>query len=676
MEPILKAHFNRFKSSFELTQNDGNENAKRDAEAFEWFVNYIIFSTDYPDIFIGNIDLLDFISVGGANDTGIDGIGIKVNDRLVGSIEDIDLIVGANKKVSIEFVFIQSKMQESFEASELNNFGLGVKHFFSDPVLPENDKVKKLRELKDYLYENEGIVSKWEDNPILTLYYVGTGNGPISEHFNGTIDILESELSKKYFKEVKINAITGKILTKFCKEIENSFSVQISINDILPLSVNAHKDVKKAYAFTCSATEFLKILTKDDNTLRRSLFNDNVRDYLGSSGVNVEIENTIQQEPEMFLLCNNGVTIVCSDFDQIRDKLVKIENPQIVNGCQTSNSIFKYRNNQGIEQVQIIVRLICTEDINISNKIVRGTNKQNQVLDEAFEATKPFHQNLEEYFASKPNDNPKLYYERRAKQYSNDPLINKTQIVNLRIITQSFIGMFLGSPHECHRHEAKLLEDFLEKRSEIYDINHDPELYYLTALTWYRFETAFRQGKSPSKYKAYKAHLYMVFKDSVGIYPPSSYKKSRSLNNYTDKLSKILVEPNFDAHLTRVIQVFESAINKWQKEGNSYHAMKDRNDFTKLLMKESRNTFLSKETKPAAVTSDGKREGEIFTVGISKKTNRCFGFIKQYNGGDNLYFDERYFMAEARYIVPKKKITYKVKYKEDKEIAYDVELLS
>jgi len=134
-------------------------------------------------------------------------------------------------------------------------------------------------------------------------------------------------------------------------------------------------------------------------------------------------------------LCNNGITIVCSDFVQVRDKLVKIENPQIVNGCQTSNSLFNFRNNPNIEKLQLLVRLISTEDSSVTNKIVRGTNRQNQVLDEAFEATLPFHQDeLEPFFLAYEN-NVKIYYERRSKQYNNDPLIKKTHIVNLRILT-------------------------------------------------------------------------------------------------------------------------------------------------------------------------------------------------------------------------------------------------
>lgn len=156
-------------------------------------------------------------------------------------------------------------------------------------------------------------------------------------------------------------------------------------------------------------------------------------------------------------MCNNGITIVCSDFIQIRDKLVSINNPQVVNGCQTCNSIFRFKDNITLSKVQVLIKLICTEDISITNKIVRGTNKQNQVLEEAFETTKPFHQDLEDFFLAKQSDFT-LYYERRSKQYSALPTINKNQIVNLRVITQVFVATFLKSPHEAHRHEAKLLE--------------------------------------------------------------------------------------------------------------------------------------------------------------------------------------------------------------------------
>lgn len=659
MEPILKSHFNKFKSSFEINTETDNieQQRKNESEAFEKFVNYTIFSMDYPEIFTGDTDLLDFICVGGGNDTGIDGIGIKINERLVRSIEEIEQIVDASKKISVDFVFIQSKMRPNFDTAEFNTFGLGVKHFLSDVMLPENEKIQELRRLKEYIYENEKIISKLDSNPNLYLYYVAIGTQPVDDHFKGTKHIIENEFIKGdfYFEKVDVKIIDGKMLVNFCKELDNNFSIQMNIKDIFPLIVNSNEKVKKAYAFTCGANEFLKILTKDDQTLRRSLFNDNVRDYLGNKGnVNSEIEKTITDDPELFLLCNNGVTIVCTNFEQVRDKLVKIENPQIVNGCQTSNSIFNFRLSPNINNIQLIVRLICTDDINISNKIVRGTNKQNQVLDEAFEATKPFHQDLEEYFLAISGE-PKLYYERRARQYNNDPLIKKTQIVNLRIVTQVFIGMFLNLPHDSHRHEAKLLQEYCAEKGSIYNPEHDFYPYYLCGATWYMFDKFFRENKIPKKYRAFKSHLYLLFKDSLGMYAPKLVK-SKSISSYCAKLHAILEESSFEKHILKILPIFDAITAEWVKQGNSYHGIKDRKEFTKLLQEFSRKSFMGNQVLPKEEENNKKQIGKILDIRITN--GKWYGFIKQNNLSDNLYFDNRGFSGDFQQLQRATRVEY------------------
>ncbi|MDF5738464.1 MULTISPECIES: hypothetical protein [unclassified Nostoc] len=132
MEPILKGHFNNFKKVFEIvtSSTSSEEDKKKDAKAFEKFVNYVLLSLDYPDIFTADAELLDFVCIGGGYDTGIDGIGIKVNDKLVRNSDEVSQITQVNNKINIEFVFIQSKMQTKFDTSEFTTFGTGVKNFF------------------------------------------------------------------------------------------------------------------------------------------------------------------------------------------------------------------------------------------------------------------------------------------------------------------------------------------------------------------------------------------------------------------------------------------------------------------------------------------------------------------------------------------------------------------
>jgi cold shock CspA family protein len=660
MEPILKSHFVKFKKDFEI---ETREEPQEEAKAFERFVNYVLFSLDYPDVFTADAELLDFVSVGGPDDTFIDGIGVTINDRLIRSIEEIDEIADSSKKLSIDFVFIQSKMRSGFEISDLNNFGTGVRLFFSETALPENGKISEFRQIKDYIYSNEKVISKLQKNPSLHLYYVGTGTDPANDHFSAIRSVIKSDLAKStecYFEEIDVSLVGGKQLIKFCQELANNFEVQIDIKDIFPLSVDPKADVKKAYAFTCGAFEFLKILTKEDGLLRRSLFNDNVRDYLGNQGaINREIEETVVNSPEMFLLCNNGITIVCTGFDQIRDKLVRIENPQIVNGCQTSNAIFGLRDHPNVSKLSLLVRVICTENHGVSNRIVRGTNRQNQVLEEAFEATLPFHQDtLEPYFAARDSE-VKLYYERRARQYSNDPLIKKTHIVNLRILTQTFVGMFLEAPHESHRHEAKLLEKYApdNEARKIFREDQSPLPYFVCALTWYMFDKYLREGRIGKKYWTYRAHLFLIFRHSVGQHPPR-LMRSKAIDSYCEKILELLREPEFGQRVKAVLEVFDATHELWTKKGGSRFGIKDNKEFTDLLLREAARRFT--HSQPSGDKDDGRRACEGQILRIIWRNGVWFGFIRRGFEYENVYFDSRSYRGEPRELVPNRRVTFEL----------------
>jgi cold shock CspA family protein len=553
-------------------------------------------------------------------------------------------------------------MRPSFEATELNTFGTGVKIFFSEGYLPENSKITEFREIKDFIFSDQAVISKLEENPRLSLYYVATGTVPANGNFAGALKWLKKELSENYyFEHVDIGILGGKQLIKFCRELENKFEVQLNILDIFPLIVDQKADVKKAYAFTCSAEEFLKVLQKEDGLLRRSLFNDNVRDYLGNKGaINSEIEKTITENPEMFLLCNNGITIVCTDFEQVRGKLVKIENPQIVNGCQTSSSVFNLRDNPNIEKLQLLVRLISTENLEVSNRIVRGTNRQNQVLEEAFEATLPFHQESLEPFFIAFDSGVRIYYERRAKQYNNDPLIRKTQTVNLRILTQAFVGMFLNSPHESHRHEAKLLEEYAsdKERRRIFRDQHSPYPYYVCALTWYMFEKYFREERIDGKYKTYRAHLYLIFRLSIGK-PLPRPTKSKALDAYCDLLVHYLSEPEFEAQVGRVLEVFDKTQRLWTQHKSRF-GIKDNREFTDLLITEANKHFQIGEFEIAQDEQEGPSVLEGNILRIIFRHGLWFGFIRRGLQYENVYFDSRGYSGELRDLLPNTRVTFEL----------------
>jgi AIPR protein len=112
---------------------------------------------------------------------------------------------------------------------------------------------------------------------------------------------------------------------------------------------------------------------------------------------------------------NNGVTIIARGLKQVGNTFT-IENFQIVNGCQTSNVLFDQRDKLQDSAIQVPLRLIWTNDDNVIDSVVTGTNQQTELTPEQIYARTEFAKKLEKHFESYP-EAIRLHYERRDGQY-------------------------------------------------------------------------------------------------------------------------------------------------------------------------------------------------------------------------------------------------------------------
>lgn len=129
------------------------------------------------------------------------------------------------------------------------------------------------------------------------------------------------------------------------------------------------------------------------------LFEENIREYLGgTSGINKGIIETLKNPNERgnFFYYNNGITIICN-FAKAGSKEIEITDPQIVNGCQTVNSIAEALKNindkSEYEDAYIMAKILVLEKKNSSfyRDIVKYTNSQNSINYKVFGATlQPF----------------------------------------------------------------------------------------------------------------------------------------------------------------------------------------------------------------------------------------------------------------------------------------------
>ncbi|MBW1613518.1 MAG: AIPR family protein [Deltaproteobacteria bacterium] len=386
MDRIVKSLVEDLLKSLELS----SEGIEKD---FEKFSNYCLISKEYNKSFD-----IDISETGTGDDTGIDGIAIIVNGQIVENKEDIDFLLESNNYLESSYIFVQSKTSNSFSSKDLNNFGFGVKDFFSEtPKLRRNKEIENFAEISNYLLSK---ASKFRINPKCKLYYVSNGNWNGDQNNEAVIATIVKDLTgTNLFSDIVYDPIDANELSRLYRNTKNSITTTFLFQDKVTLPDLAN--IKESYFGILPLVEFKKILM-DENDNIRNVFYDNVRDFQGiNNPVNTGIIQTLQSnESELFTVLNNGITIVANDLKASGNKFT-ISDYQIVNGCQTSNMLYDYiakNDKEPIQNLHIPIKLVVTDNDDVKNKITIATNSQTAIRREQLQAMTDYQKNLEMYF--------------------------------------------------------------------------------------------------------------------------------------------------------------------------------------------------------------------------------------------------------------------------------------
>lgn len=507
MNQIVKGYMSKF-----IDDEYGIYKDLPESQQFEHFMNNIIIKRDFLDDFD-----LDCIHIGGGQDNGIDGIAVIVNNELVSDIESAKEICKSNKKISVNFIFIQSKTSDNLDNGDILKFFDGAfKLFEKDSCNATNKEIEEFLKIKNILMENSFAFSV---NPKIYIKYAYNGVKGISKEATNNIKNYESRFNQLgLFSEVKIEVLDSKDIQNIYQEIRLNIEKTINLEKLL--SMPKIDGIQESHIGIISFTELMKLILDDNGRIIKNLFYDNVRDFQGNTTVNEEIIKTMRNEAESqyFGLYHNGITIVAKNL-RLTGESATLKNFQIVNGCQTSHIIAENRkyitDDNRINKMFIPIKLIATEDDNIINSVIKATNKQNEVKQEAFESLQEFHKGLEEFYNAKNADiTPKIYYERRSKQYVYNDKIKKYYIITLAKQVRTYLSMFCDIPHSTHRYYGELLDASREKYKifKIIDNQEHFELYHIAGLTFIKFNSYMDNYKVDFKYRWFRYHILMIFR--------------------------------------------------------------------------------------------------------------------------------------------------------------------
>lgn len=407
--------------------------------------------------------------VGNGGDGGIDGIYIFANGELVR--EDFDT-ANLKKNIALEVVVIQSKQGATFNEDALNRLVSVSSDLFDlskDVTLFEkvyNDDVRETVANFRRIYTD--LAAKF---PKLAFRYFYASRGNSAEvHPNvarkvGNLEkAIKSLFSSADFEFSFIGA--SDLLALARRQPVTSFDLKVTE------SISA----QGGYIALIKLSDYAGFITDENAQLRKILFEANVRDYQGATQVNEEIQRSLNESgAEDFWWLNNGITLIAKKAIQ-SGKTLTIEDPQIVNGLQTSTEIFKHfsiASDKGDDR-SVMVRVVVPPKTESSDRIIKATNSQTSIPLASLRATDKVHRDIEEYL--KPFG---LYYDRRKNMYKNEGR-SVEQIISIPLMAQSIMAVCMQRPDDARARPSSLLKKD-DDYAKIFNATYPIEVYLVAA---------------------------------------------------------------------------------------------------------------------------------------------------------------------------------------------------
>ncbi len=309
--------------------------------------------------------------------------------------------------------------------------------------------------------------------------------------------------------------------------------------------VDSMPSAKGGYVAFVKLSDYFQFITENGELIDH-LFESNVRDYQGDITVNQGIRETLSQpsNQEDFWWLNNGITILASKTGgDLKD--LKIRDPQIVNGLQTSQEIFEYfrggKASGGDERI-VLVRIIDSTYTETQDKVIRATNSQTSIPPASLYATDPIHRDIEKLL-------PRcgLFYDRR-KNYWRNKDIQLSKIVGITELAQSVIAILLQEPDMARARPARYFEKKDKKKTlykKVFSKTHPIDLYTACAMLRKKVEAYLQRVESERRHR--NNVLFYVLTTVACLRTKSAKPKSKQIAKIdANQVSDGLLSEAFD----------------------------------------------------------------------------------------------------------------------------------
>lgn len=419
--------------------------------------------------------------------------------------------------INVITCIFSSKPNSTFADKDITDFLYGLNYLLFGGDEP-TDINERLREIKSEIDEQKEI---YENNYSVNIKFVSSADSVL--HFNSKSQIL------KFQNEITSSGVDLSFEEINGQNIAAMFSSRIVLKTSIPikLSGKSYYQLTGKEGFVCRlpVNELIKIYFGFEENGKRYkgygdyLFTDNVRKDLGiERKINQKIYETATDEnsAENFEYFNNGLTII---YDEISgavtgdSPLVYLKGLQIVNGCQTINTLVKARNDSKLsDNIYITCRFIKrTSDEKFVQSVITYTNSQNAISERDLHSNDPVQYNIQTIL-KKYN----ILYERKLNEFKDND--KNGLIIDALDVAQAYLCCELKRPHKAKQEKKKLFGALYD---EIFDSN-----------------------KSDLAYKLFISHLIL---DAV-LKKQSEHRQKKQKTKKEGKVPKFKIEDHVISH--------------------------------------------------------------------------------------------------------------------------------
>lgn len=419
---------------------------KRD-EAFEYFaIEQILRDADLSR------DDIEFGWVDGGRDGGIDGFYVFINGHL---LKDPATFYWPKIGSELDLWIITCKHHESFKQAPIDNLVASLVDLLDFSVNPN-----------DFSGIYSPAIIKARQHLATAYRKVSPRLSRLSAHF---VYASRGDTTK-IGDEVKARAQQAIAIAK------DSFAACAAKFNFLGAAelIEKHRQVRtlllelpftealtrgERYVLLCPLRDFYSFIVDETKSLRRYLFESNVRAFMGLNRVNEDIRETLEDNasPDFWWL-NNGVTILANSATTI-GKSIQMEGVQIVNGLQTTESIWRYFRDGGSDSQDrsVLVKVIVSTDPDVRDSIIRATNNQTPVQLQTLHAMDKVQHDIEQVLLRAG-----LFYERRTNYYKNQGH-PESRIITPIYVAAAFVNLGLRCPTAARKLKSKFMrsDDFI-----------------------------------------------------------------------------------------------------------------------------------------------------------------------------------------------------------------------